>query len=251
MYERGLEMDEWLFSEDEREMRRREISCLVSEEFPIMVYKFVSNLSPSIHRPPWHRSLAFRLGAVWALLFGVAVGISSWISHRDAREQLLGNLQQSIEQDSSVIQLRLATWMRALQEDTRATSQSPLLAAFLKARHTQEDGFWRPLLEDEFRAVFAGTPDYFQMRVLEVGGGRDGEETLRLDRLNERLVVTPEERLQKKAGRSYYQEALALPDQLIYLSDINLNQDFGGVTLPHIPTIRSAAKISAAVPVGG
>jgi two-component system, sensor histidine kinase len=171
------------------------------------------------------------------------VGISSWIAHRDARALLLDNLRQSIAQDGSVIRLRLETWMRGLQEDTRSTSQSPLFAAFLQARNTNEEALWRGLLEDEFRAVFAGKPAYFQLRLLHVGGEQDGEEILRLDRLDDRLVVTPRERLQKKAGRSYYQEALIMPPGMIYLSEINLNRDFGGITEPHTPTIRAAARI--------
>ena len=99
------------------------------------------------------------------------------------------------------------------------------------------------MVEDEFRAGFAGKPAYFQMRLLQVGGDGDGREILRLDRQDGRLVVTPRDRLQEKSGRSYYQEALTAPDASIYLSEINLNRDFGGITKPYIPTIRAAVKI--------
>ena len=180
---------------------------------------------------------------MWALVLGAAVGLSSWLAHRDARKQLLGNLQQTVEQDSSVIQLRLDTWIRTFQEDARSTSQSPLLEAFLNARNTPDESLWRGMVEDEFRAGFAGKRAYFQMRLLQVGGDDDGQEILRLDRQDGRLVVTPSDRLQKKSGRSYYQEALAAPDASIYLSKIDLNRDFGGITQPHIPTIRAAVKI--------
>jgi len=81
------------------------------------------------------------------------------------------------------------------------------------------------------------------MRLLEIGGSGKGREILRLDRLGEELVVTPREQLQEKGGRSYFQEALALPQDEVYFSEINLNRDFGEISVPHLPTIRAAIKI--------
>lgn len=189
--------------------------------------------------------MATRLAALWALVLAAAVGISSWMAHRDAREQLLGNLRRTVEQDAGVARLRLETWVRNFRDDAQSTSQSPLLVAFLKSRATPEEPLWRGLVEDEFRAAFSGKSSYFQMRLLQMGGEEDGREILRLDRRGQRLQVTPRERLQPKAGRTYYQEALGLPSGSIYLSRINLNRDFGGVTQPHIPTLRAAAIIES------
>ena len=191
----------------------------------------------------WRQSLAIRLAVVWALALGAAVGLTSWIGHRMAREQLLGSLRGTVQQDARVIRLRLETWFQTFQEDARSTSQSPLLAAFLDGLETPEEMQWREFVEGEFRAGFAGKSAYFQMRLLQVGGADDGQEILRLDRKDGRLLVTPQDRLQKKASRSYYQEALAAPPGSIYLSGINLNRDFGGITEPHIPTIRAAVRI--------
>ncbi len=189
--------------------------------------------------------MAMRLAVVWALVLGAAVGLSSWIAYRAARDQLLDNLTQSVSQDSRVMALRLETWMRTFQDDARSTSQSPILARFLRARLSQEESLWRQMAEDEFRAAFAGKSAYFQMRLLHIGGEEDGREILRLDRQDGNLLVTAPDRLQKKAGRSYYQEALTVPTDAIYLSKINLNRDFGGITEPHIPTIRAATRIES------
>ncbi|MCH1505279.1 MAG: ATP-binding protein [Verrucomicrobiales bacterium] len=200
----------------------------------------MSNAFRDPNRPAWRRSLAGQLAGLWAIVLGAAVGLSSWIAHQDARKQLLGNLEQTVKQDARVIQLRLETWIRTFKEDARSTSQSPLLKAFLSARNTPEEPLWRGMAEGEFRAGFVGKPAYFQMRLLQVGGENDGQEILRLDREGGRLVVMPRDRLQKKSGRSYYQEALTAPDASLYLSKVDLNRDFGGITEPHIPTIRAA-----------
>ena len=196
----------------------------------------------------WKQSFAVRFAAVWAVVLGGAVGFSGWVAHRDARSQLMGNLEQSVVQDARGVDLRLNTWLRTLGEDARSASQSPLVAEFLQARGTDEEARWRALVEDGFRAVFAGKPTYFQMRLLQIGGPGEGREIVRLDRLDrlgEELVVTLPEQLQQKGARGYFQEALSLPDGEVYFSEVNLNRDFGEITLPQLPTIRAAIKIGA------
>ena len=199
--------------------------------------------SSDIHRPVLRRSLATRLAVVWAIMLGSAVGFSSWTLHREAHQNLKNNLRRGIEGDAEEIQLRIDTWMRGLKEDARSVSRSPLVLEFLKHLHTPEEGRWRQLLEDEFRAVFAGKPTYFQMRLLSAENMEDGQEILRLDRKEGKLEVTPKKSLQKKAHRPYYREALGTPRGSVYLSEINLNRDFGGITVPHIPTIRAAVRV--------
>ena len=184
-----------------------------------------------------------RFAVVWAIVLGGAVGVSGWFAHRDARHQLMGSLRQTVEQDARVIELRLHTWLRTLGEDARAASRSPVVEEFLETRETDEEGQWRSMVEDGFRAVFAGKPSYIQMRLLEIGGPGEGREIVRLDRQGEELVVTPREQLQEKGRRSYFQEARALSQDEVYFSEINLNRDFGEITVPHLPTIRAAIKI--------
>lgn len=180
---------------------------------------------------------------VWALVLGSAVGVSGWLSYRDARHQLIGNLDETVAQDARVVELRLATWLETLGEDTRSASRSPVVAEFLEAHGGDEEALWRGMVEDGFRAVFAGKPTYIQMRLLEVGGPGEGREILRLDRQGDELLVTPLDQLQEKGDRNYFREALAIADGEVYLSEVNLNRDFGKITEPRLPTIRSAIRI--------
>jgi len=200
---------------------------------------------PGSQRAHWRWSLATRLAAAWAISLGAAVGLSSWAIHRDSGKRLLDGLRQEMGQDAGEIRLKLETWSQTLQEDARSCSGSPLVAEFLRNRNTAEEERWRQLLEDEFRAVFAGKSAYFQMRLLAADGPAEGDELLRLDRKDGKLEVTPRDRLQSKAGRSYFRDAVAMASGEVYLSEINLNRDFGEITEPHIPTIRAAVKIAA------
>lgn len=191
----------------------------------------------------WRHSMAVRFAVVWAVVLALAVGGSGWISYRDTREQLLEGWRETVEQDARVMELRLQTWLQTLEEDARAASRSPVVREFLAARGMADEGNWRGLVEDGFRAVFAGKPSYIQMRLLESSGENEGREILRLDRRGEALLVTPPGQLQAKGGRDYFQEALKVPAGEVFLSEINLNREFGEITRPILPTIRAAIRI--------
>lgn len=191
----------------------------------------------------WKRSLATKLAAAWAISLGAAVGLSSWLMNRDAGNRLRDSLRQDLEQDAGAIRVKLESWTQSLQDDALSCAQSPLIFEFLSKRNTPQEGRWRQFLEDEFRSVFAGKGAYVQMRLLSTVAAEEGQELVRLDRVEGGLYVTPRERLQIKAERSYFQDALSLKPGDVYLSEINLNRDFGQITEPYIPTIRAAVKI--------
>jgi len=196
----------------------------------------------------WRKSFAVRFAAVLSIVLGAAVGVSGWLSYRDTRHQLVGALQDRVSQDAGVIEIRLETWFETLGQDTRSISQSPVLDEFLKTRGTIDERRWRGLVEESFRAVFAGKPTYTQMRLLEIGGPGEGREIVRLDRRDGLVVVTPGDQLQEKGGRDYFKEATKMPGEGVYLSEINLNREFGRLTDPQLPTVRSAIGIG---PEGG
>lgn len=193
----------------------------------------------------WRHSIAVRFAIVLSFVLAVSVGVLAWIAYQDSRQQLMEGLQETVSRDSRVISLQLQTWLETLEEDTRSVSRSPMVREFLAKRSTADESRWRGFVEDGFRAVFAGKPTYIQMRLLETGGKNEGQEILRLDRRGPDLVVTPFDQLQAKGDRAYFREALKAPVGEVYLSEINLNQEFGEITRPLLPTIRSAIKIEA------
>ncbi|MCB1099258.1 MAG: response regulator [Verrucomicrobiae bacterium] len=202
--------------------------------------------SHASHVSHWRRSLATRLAAAWAISLGAAVGLSSWFMHRDADQRLRDSLRQEIGQDASEIRVKLEAWVEGFEGDARSCAESPLVFEFLNKRNTDEEGRWRQLLEGEFRSMLTGKAAYVQMRLLSTNPGEEGQELVRIDRTESGPQATPRERLQSKADRSYFQDALALVPGEIYLSEINLNRDFGRITEPHIPTMRAAVKIGGA-----
>ena len=100
---------------------------------------------------------------------------------------------------------------------------------------------WRDELAGIFMARMAVEPDYFQLRL--IGVADKGRELVRVDRRDSRLLRIASADLQQKGDRDYFQDTVALKQSQVYLSRINLNREYGRVSIPHVRTLRAATPL--------
>jgi len=82
-------------------------------------------------------------------------------------------------------------------------------------------------------------PIYDQLRVL----GPTGMEQIRINHTEEGPYAVPQNQLQDKRHRYYYQEALEVPKGHVYISPIDLNIEHGQIERPYKPMMRFATPV--------
>ncbi len=83
-------------------------------------------------------------------------------------------------------------------------------------------------------------PTYVQLRYLD----KNGDEIIRINHdPNSTITVVPEEELQNKAKRYYFQESKSVPEGGIYYSAFDLNIENNVIEEPKVRTIRIATPI--------
>lgn len=95
-----------------------------------------------------------------------------------------------------------------------------------------------------FQQLLRANPSYFKIRLIGLADG--GREVVRVDRMNEEIHWTPEDALQQKGHRNFFEECVQLPPGELYLSRIDLNHEYGEIEVPHRPTLRAGMRIDAA-----
>lgn len=98
-------------------------------------------------------------------------------------------------------------------------------------------------METSFASMLSRNPNYFQIRWID----EKGQERLRLEpdtSSPDNYRRVPDEKLQNKFGRYYFQatQALGMSDQL-YLSPMDLNVEQGVIEQPFRPTLRMAIPV--------
>lgn len=94
------------------------------------------------------------------------------------------------------------------------------------------------LLRKQLLVVISTLENIMQIRWLDV----NGQEIIRYDRKNGRVIRIPEEQLQNKGSRYYFQEAKKLVGSQRYFSPIDLNREIGVIERPFKPTVRVAMR---------
>ncbi|GLQ30739.1 ATP-binding protein [Litoribrevibacter albus] len=100
---------------------------------------------------------------------------------------------------------------------------------------------WTERLETIFKAMLASHPDMFQLRY--IGVQNDGVEIVKVEKKKGIISAIPSHQLQNKSESDYYQSALKLNAGEYYVSDINLNREYGKIQIPNIPVIRVLTPI--------
>ena len=183
-----------------------------------------------------------RVGLLWAVVCAALIGSFGWLLWRGTRQHLELTRREFLEHDARLVTAKLQAVVRDAWRDARYLSRHPAVHEFIAAA-PDAAARWRAMAESDFAALLSGKPAYFQVRL--IGAADAGREVIRLDNVGGEIKATPQDQLQQKGDRDYFLEAMALPQGEVYLSDLDLNKDFGKVTEPHIPTLRTAAQVRA------
>lgn len=187
-------------------------------------------------------SLVVRFSATASVVVVVAMAVLGWFNFQGAKEHLTETWRQSLEHERRTVALKCGSLAADVVRDSLYLARSQSVIDFLRDRN----GATRGRVEADFRALMAGKPGYVQVRIIATDNV--GMELVRLDRSGDAVTAMPEERLQPKGDRDYVRDGARLGEGEVYLSEIDLNRDFGGISKPYTPTMRAVAMSAGPVP---
>ncbi|NEO35453.1 MAG: PAS domain S-box protein [Moorea sp. SIOASIH] len=103
----------------------------------------------------------------------------------------------------------------------------------------QETEKWRMALTQEYLILLREKGLYDQIRFLDT----TGKEIVRVNFNQGQPVIVPEEQLQVKANRYWFQKTLALPKGEMFVSPLDLNVENGKIEHPLKPVIRVGSPV--------
>ncbi|MEE4015130.1 ATP-binding protein [Roseibium sp. FZY0029] len=166
-----------------------------------------------------------------ALLF-VILQTSFYVSEKSNFEERRASILAALERAETIIQSELS----AFATDLHILSHDDRLLDFAMGN----EDMYQPTLRG-FMSFTEHKSSIAQLRIIS----GEGKEIIRVDRTNGRPHEVPEEKLQEKSGRYYFNEALELNTGQIYFSPIDLNVENGQIETPWRPVLRLATPLQA------
>ncbi|RLT94002.1 ATP-binding protein [Ketobacter sp.] len=192
------------------------------------------------------KQLPLKIAVPVILVVAVLLG---WYTHESTRTRIY---EQQAQRISEQLSLRANLLQRHLQED-RAKAHflysTPPVRGIVRATRNggvdPEDDTrlsqWKRRLEIIFEAYLEDNPSVQQVRY--IGMADNGRELVRVDRIGGNIKVRRGRELQAKGGRAYVQDISKLKPDQIYVSEINLNREYGEIVFPHQPTYRIGVPV--------
>ncbi len=142
------------------------------------------------------------------------------------------------------LKYQIETFLASAQSDLIFLSHSQPLSDYLTKRSQTPDSLSvelaRQAVEQEFLAFSQSRKIYYQVRYLD----ETGQEIVRIDADGQsqfwKIDLT---KLQNKADRYYFTNTMRLPDQELFVSSLDLNQEGGRIEVPYRPVLRYAINV--------
>jgi len=135
----------------------------------------------------------------------IVVIVSGWLRDRAARDYFLQDERRHLSHRLEILHVRIQSAIDAVRKDVLYLSSAP---AFV--RLPGSSGAKREQAEREVRQQFLGglqvRPTYFQARLIGLADG--GRELIRFDQAQGRIWEVPQEQLQRKGDRDYFQHTI-------------------------------------------
>lgn len=192
------------------------------------------------------QSITWRILIPLVLLTVVSNLLMTSVVMRQLNDQLRAASQHDLIQESDIQSEQFKQHIDNLVKSVQFLRGLPVVEVM--ANYANKDSL-ESLSESEYfqrlKMVFVGAmrlrAESVQVRLIY----RDGRELLRVDSYGERgdLRVVENSELQNKRDRDYFIETVKLREGEVYLSDINLNREYGKIVRPLQAVIRAATPV--------
>lgn len=169
--------------------------------------------------------------SVFLFLFATILAVLYW---KDRQREWRLREEQSTHRLDLAFEL-ISRDLERVRSDVYYVANQPAVRNF-----QFDDEASRKRVEAEFASILRFKRTYQQLRLIDI----EGHESVRVELHDSRVRVTPVEQLQDKQDRYYVRESLQLRSGELFVSDFDLNQEYGVIEQPLNPVIRFVTPVT-------
>jgi len=198
--------------------------------------------SSSINEAKNTLGLALVLATVLVVL---VVGLFESNIKATAEAQTFAALEESAVSAENAAGTQVRTYINALNFLHQTPPISGIVRATENANVDPKDGTtllqWKQRLQTIFVAFIENNEEVEQLRVIKAN--EQGNEFIRVERDGGSVSIVDDIDLQPKSARNYFKESIKRNKGEFYISDINLNREYGQLEFPYKSVIRLSLPI--------
>ena len=182
------------------------------------------------------RSFAFKNSILYLLMFFFAFGIFGFLLFKNSSIRIIETANRELQHRADLLEIQTVEYYKDLVSSLNYLTFNPILDNYLGSKSAQN----YKLLSENYLSLLEANSDFAQIRYLDA---ESGMEVVRVDRTPNNQTIVNSTDLQNKKDRPYFISALNLEPGQIYISPIDLNKEYGKISLPLTPTLRLARLV--------
>lgn len=194
--------------------------------------------------------ISYKVALTTFLTAGIGVLLFALLSFGEVsgyfKQNLLSSLTQEVMSDSNEIKNQISE----LKNDIISLYNNESISGILRANNnpykydaksnaTYEG--WIEKFKKTSSIILEQNENYYQIRL--IGINNNGKELVKVIKRDGLIYFLKDNELQEKEKRYYFKETVKLKENEIYISNIDLNQEYKTVETPIVPTVRVSVPI--------
>lgn len=181
-----------------------------------------------------HKSVLYYFIRIFLLVGAILTGVITILYNLESRD-FLKRTQLQEQHAVDVVKQVVSGKFSTIVADISFLSQQNELLTYLDS----SDYSVKKACAQEYSALVEARGIYDQIRFIDL----DGNEVVRVNNVDGRAQVVPEQNLQNKSGRYYFEDTLVLDAGQVFVSPFDLNIERGQIERPLKPMIRFGAPV--------
>lgn len=188
-------------------------------------------------------NIGFKLGFLLAAFGILATILTGYYFYTSSRNMLTRAAERDLLTATQVVGRNMKIIIDVIAEDAQLLAALPLSRNVFISPDRKTSEVDKQILADTFAAMLSAHPEYFQIRLIDIGQG--GQELVRVDRNGKRLTRVQDGDLKKRGSYPYVAGTLRLARGDIYLSDIAIDHEKGVHSGRDKPTVTVSTPVFA------
>ena len=165
-----------------------------------------------------------------ALISGISYHTSNYYKDKETKTKLIQRQESTFENKLYSLELKI----NSLKNDLIALKENKTFKKYLELETNKE-------VFELFSLMINSDKDIYQLRFLD----SNGNEKIRFERdnISSPVIKIENKDLQNKASRYYFNEIKNVKKDTIWFSRVDLNEEYGKIEEPFIPTLRMGVPI--------
>ena len=191
-------------------------------------------------------SIVYKLAITSVLLMLMSVAVVGGLFFSKTTDLLVHQILVDVADAVNNAGHRLRTIVNTQKDDVLFLASTPPIQGMIRTRINSVDAYdqstleqWQKRLSTIFHSQLQRKKSYLTIRYID----KAGQELVVVSRNKDKIVHHKEKGLQNKLSRDYVKNAFKLSSGLVYISEINLNREFGKVSLPHQEVLRTSTPV--------